>query len=492
MASYWRISLLLGCSVIIACSFFVPGGIYVAPGVVLIVATFIVARRAPHAAVCATFGYLCFEQFFFTMLSAETMLVLKVLPELMLLVVLSAIADKVMRRGQVSRAGITIAMLAGLMVLTSGLINAIPSDDFIYYGRKILRYVPLVLIMPAAFEGQSRIRFLQRFVAGLATVQLLVAAAQLVLGESAYHYFRPTVESVAFGEYVVPVARQIDVIEGTRLIGMLGTYMDFGLFLLFTGCIVAPFSLSGQRNPAIPRGIAIGLLAAIGTCLVLTFSRTTILAASVALGGYLLRQRRWLLLGAFASACVAVALLPFLLNELEVGSAERATHIVERLWGTYNMDYLDPRRYTRAFLLFMVPPAVLSVSPVVGIGPGYSRMMDLNLPNWIPIFTADNGYVSLLIQFGLVGVALFIALEVLLIRSLWKTWARSHSPEVRRQTLALLTFLIAIPAAHLFVDVLTIRYVSFMFWMVCGLAVGVVWRDHSSASLQPESTAHIT
>jgi len=482
----WRIALLLAFSLVVAVSFFVPGVKYTSPGIVLLVGAFLVARRAPHIVVCATFAYLCFEQFVFSMLSVEVILILKVLPELLLLVVMTAMADGLMRRSRAHRAGIIVLSAAGFMVLVSGLFNDIPLDDCVYYGRKILRYIPLVLIMPAAFDRESRIRFLQRFIAGMVFIQLLVAGAQVVMGESAYHYFRPTVDSVMIGDYIVPVARQLEVVEGTRLIGTLGTYMDLGLFLFFAGCFISPFALGDRAHLVISRWLVHVLLVGIGMCLVMTFSRLTILAAVVALGAYLLRQRQWFLLASYVTVCIVVALVPFLIEEFSVGSAERATNISERLWGTYSLDYLDPGRYIRAFLLFIVPPAVMRVSPFFGIGPGFSRMPDLNLPNWVPIITADNGYVSLLIQFGLLGVVLFITMQTWLIKSLWKTWAMKRSIDEQRLTLALLTFLVGIPAAHLFVDVLTIRYGSFMFWMACGLAFGVVWREKSSA-LQLES-----
>ena len=470
----WQAAVVVLFSVAIAVALLFPGGAVAAAVLGIAVPVFLLARRAPHVVICLTFAFLCFEQFIFTLVSTQAILFIKVLPDVILLAVTLAIGDKVFRRRGSSHMGIAILALAVFMVLVSGFVNGIRSDDFLYYGRKILRYVPFVLIAPVAFEGEASKAFFRQVLTLLATIQILAGVIQLWGGEAAYHYFRPTVESVSFGDYEVPVARTISVIEGTRLVGTMGTYMDFGLFMLLAGCFLLPWSID-SKIPLASRFKSLVLLAAVSCCLVLSFSRMTILGGVIALGAFLARQRRWTALALYAAACALLLMLPFLYAEVVTSSAERATRIVDRIWATYDFDYLDPRRYTRAFLVFAVAPAVLADSPLFGLGPGFSRMSVLALPSWnLPLYMADNGYVSLLVQHGLFGVGLFLSFMTWLLHSLGKAWAVARSTEQRQLIVSLITYLSALLVVHFFVDVLTVRYVSFAFWLCCGMAVGLI------------------
>ena len=465
--------ILVGSSTLVALSFLAPVGSALGLVLVITLGLFLTAQRAPHVVVCLLLTYLCFEQFIFSLATGEVILMLKPVPEVVLILVLVARAPDLLRSCRELRAGLLIIGTAILVVAVSWLVNGNPLDDGLYYARKILRYTPLLLVMPIAFRAVRARESLKRCLLALAAVQVGVGLLQLAVGEQAYLFFRPSLETLSFHAYDVPVANRLNVIEGTRLIGTLGSYMDYALLLFLGACFALPDLLKRDRDTGWHARALFFL--ALCLCILLSFSRMTMAAAVLGFGAcFLLAKRRAMLLG-FLGLCLCVALLPYILSLNAQESAERATGVLNRVWGSYDQMYLDPMRYSRAFLSFVVAPSVLVAAPLTGIGPGFDNFGALGLPSWrIPLYLMDNGYVNLLVHYGLLGLGTFVTLVTWLILTVRGALIKATSDARRAHLMSLLTYVIGMAAVHFFVDVTSARYASFAFWLVAGLAVQVV------------------
>jgi polysaccharide biosynthesis protein PslJ len=240
-----------------------------------------------------------------------------------------------------------------------------------------------------------------------------------------------------------------------------------GLLVLLS--ILAVTHLLANR-PVLPRRYLVPLAAAIVICLVLTFSRGSMVGVVVALLLLaLLRYRKLLLI------LVAAAGLMFLLPQTEFYLGR----FVEGVQGQDLATQMRFGEYKDALIL-------ISRNPVLGVG--FSGTPDIDL-----YIGVSSVYLLVSEQMGLVGLSLFLITLVSYWIVIWRGWRRlpgGHPLEAPLLGYGLAIFGAAIGGLfdHFFFNIGFTHLVS-LFWLVMGLGVAASLLVEKPYSLDP---AHIS
>ena len=113
--------------------------------------------------------------------------------------------------------------------------------------------------------------------------------------------------------------------------------------------------------------------------------------------------------------------------------------------------------------------SALSQSPIVGFGEGMSGLK-AGLVGEKGVVTIDNTYLSILLDFGYVGLSLFVALMLSCVWGAWSAFYRSASPQAQSRSAAIVAFTVSIvigqSAASIYDNLLPV-------FMLAGACVGM-------------------
>ena len=242
-------------------------------------------------------------------------------------------------------------------------------------------------------------------------------------------------------------------IEDDPLLPMraIGTSIDpniLGGLLILVGSLTVPQLFA--RRPLLNRTLVVLILAVMGLCLVLTFSRSSMfgLGCALALLG-LARYRR--LLPVLAVVGLLILLLP--------QTREYIVHFTE---GVQFQDLASKMRlgeYKDAFIL---------ISRYPWIGVGFIGAPDIDI-----YLGVSSLYLLIAEEMGLVGLGVFLAIMVIFFRYTWRSWkGMEHDPRLEAILLGLQTAVVG----GLIGGILDHYLFSFphavaFFWPCIGLAV---------------------
>ena len=221
-----------------------------------------------------------------------------------------------------------------------------------------------------------------------------------------------------------------------------------GLLILVTAVSVAQLF---ARKPVLPRWMLSIMVAFMGMCLYLTYSRGSLagLAAGLVVIGAV-RYRKLLLL--MAVVAVIVLLLP--------QTQAYIAHFIEGLRGEDLATQMRFGEYKDAFTL---------ISRYPWLGVGFAGTPDIDL-----YIGVRSVYLLIAEQMGLVGLSAFLLVIGVALASLWRAWRSMTQPDVEPVLLgfgaAIVGILVGGLADHYFVN-LDFPHSVAMFWLYVGLAM---------------------
>ncbi|MGA9349063.1 MAG: O-antigen ligase family protein [Anaerolineae bacterium] len=231
----------------------------------------------------------------------------------------------------------------------------------------------------------------------------------------------------------------------------IGTSVDpniLGGLLILVGSLTVPQLFT--RRPLFKRLLAVPILAVMGLCLVLTFSRGSMfgLGCALALLG-VVKYRR--LLPVLTIAGLLILLLP-----------QTQEYVVHFIQGVRIQDLASQMRlgeYKDAFIL---------ISRYPWIGVGFIGTPDIDI-----YLGVSSLYLLIAEEMGLVGLAVFLAIMAIFFRYTWRSWkSMGHDPRLEVLLLGLQTAVVGgLVGGILDHYLFSYPHAVAFFWLYIGLAV---------------------
>lgn len=388
------------------------------PGILIAAA----AAMWPRTFLVVMLAYIPVEPFLLKWVPGGASGVLSLAPEILLFIAAaSAIMlghrDDVVKRGQM-----WLFWLAGFVVI--GMLSAWLSNiawiDAVYWIRTNIRYMSAAFIVGYLGDRRWWLGTLAPVVAGGLILQSVVAVAEFVGGATVRVFFAPG-SMVVGGREFVDYALNVP----TGISGTLGFYNNFGLYSVLAAAVCAGALVTLQVSS--PQGLQVGLrsrrllvlaLWAGSMNVLLSASRQSLLvliavaAAMVAVVGPRRIGRKMIPVAVgFLLAAVVAYLVPSLTGPL--------AWIPQRFGQVVGGQAITQSLQTdRLFAVVRVVPAVLAVSPLLGLGPGALSSMfgvgaaagALSLSSEGVAYAQDVGWAGVFVQVGLLGVGMFVTL----------------------------------------------------------------------------------
>jgi len=368
--------------------------------------------------------------------------------------------------------------------LAVGLVSAWVADvaaiDAIYWLRTNVRYMSAALIVGALGDRRWWLRSVAPVIAWGVIVQCAVALIEFVGGASARLFFAPAnviLGGRAFVDYATTGPAGIS--------GTLGFYNNFGLYSALATAVCAGALLSISDDDSFdPDWIAgktrlFGVAVWAGTLnVLLSASRQSFLvffAAAVAMlivvGPRTVGRRMIPVIGFAVLFALATFLLPSLTGPL-AWIPERFGQVVG------GRAVAQSLQTDRLFAIVRVVPAVLLLSPVLGLGPGALSSLSgvgtaagsLSLSSEGVSYVQDVGWAGIMVQSGLAGFGMFVVLYWWLARSARRLY---RSGVLDRGAGGMLAAAFTIWATGMVASSpQLVRSTSLILWCVMGLCIG--------------------
>jgi len=467
------------------------------------------AIRNIHIVVLLLAVYTPFEEVILKWMPGSLAAALRFAPEALIILLLVCVLLRNVGRGTLwKRTPIDLPLILFVAFSAlSALANEVPPIVGVLGIREFARYISLYYLVVGARLTDRMIK--------LVVVGLLVSAAaeasigllQVVLGNSLSVFLIPE-DVVVAGVMVRPGFTQI--LSGrTRIFGTLGRYNTFGFFLTIS-CLLG-LGLYLKLRTTLPRWQRWGLVALAGLAgpaMLLSFSRTSWFAlyAGVLVLLLLAKWKRTLLVAAIIPLLATVLLLSWVtLEDWRVQEAEEAS-VVDRYMATFSPGYVDVLlRHGRLFSLLRVSPMVLREYPWLGLGPGtigsiatgggtlspgfypeYSHedwlyVADVGSPDSLG-YLHDVGWVSILAQVGVLGLAAYAWIIIELLRTSLHCYRNSTEAFARGLALGYVGLLVATILGNFAIFYFSLRAVSMYVWLVGGLVTTVYLRLRSETA----------
>ncbi len=386
-------------------------------------------------------------------------------------------------------------LFLGAWVLST-IVNGKTVPDALLHIKNLIRYICVFYLIYHSQSNKTFLRRVTRVILVMAAVQACVCGLQVFAGDFVGDFFRPE-EVVVDGKLI----RGEDIQEGTYHTKFTGTFArsnDLGHYLAFALCLLVARSLFlGQRLHHV-----VGLMLIVGA-LFFSSSRISWISAFVGVGLilFVLRHpKRWIYV------LVPVVVLAIVLPGITmVGSHALYADmsIVHRFFHLFTPDFLElDHTAGRLYAILQTAPAVLTTSPLFGLGPGsfmpitetidkeyaFAGANQLGLQPFALRYTHDVGYVALFVQGGLLGLVAFVLLFVMLYRRVHGALHKEIDPEIRAFMVGGLGFLVALAVQSLASFNVTYRNQSLVIWTVCGLLALFSARIHFRSSRASEES----
>ncbi len=322
---------------------------------------------------------------------------------------------------------IVLFMVLSVFSFVAGLRYAGPTSTVIRQFAELLLSIALALVLADVLKEEPRLR---RFV----VIVMVAGAAAALIGIVLWAMPDTLAESVLRRLSVIgyPDSGIIRYVEENpdlpeRAIATTADPNALGGLLVMVGALVAPQALSEQ--PIIgKRWHAVVLLAVIGLCLLLTFSRGSMLAFGAALifvGA--VRYRKLLLI--LAVVALIIMALPW-----------TQYYILRMIEGFQGADLATQMRFGE----YKDALRLIGRYPLLGVGFAGTPDIDLYL-------SISNVYLTIAANMGILGLAVFLLLMVAIFTYVWQAYHRiSAAPTLRPIILGLTAGLIGALANGIF------------------------------------------
>jgi len=238
----------------------------------------------------------------------------------------------------------------------------------------------------------------------------------------------------------------------------IGTSVDpniLGGLLILVASLTVPQLYT--RRPLLKRWLAAPILAVMGLCLILTFSRGSLvgLGCALALLG-VVKYRR--LLPVLVISGLLILLLP-----------QTQEYVVHFIQGVQVQDLASKMR------LGEYKDALILISRYPWIGVGFIGTPDIDI-----YLGVSNVYLTIAEEMGLVGLGAFLAIMAIFFRYTWRSWkTMGHDPRLEALLLGLQTAVVGGLVGGLLDHYLfSYPHAVAFFWLCIGLAVAAAQISH--------------
>jgi len=394
------------------------------------------------------------------------------------LVLLKTISEKLVRNERLvsSPIDLPLLLLAGLGLISS-FVNGMPILAGLLGLRPLLRYAALFyLILNSDFSEQSLPR-LFKAVMLIALLEVGIGLAQYALGEPANLFLRPK-DSVVADRLVNALSNSQDLFAGQKVFATLGRYNLLGAFLACVLLLLLAYRF--ERGVLSPK-LKLLLLGAFPVFL-LTYSRLSwvgFLAGFITL--LFIRKKSKLLLAFGLIGLIFV--MAFSSGNTSLKESEVKGSLKDRILGPFTSDYWSVSSSSqRLFVVSQVTSNISGAGLLIGYGPGtmgsllskleegVSRLGELGDPKQLFI-VGDVGWISLMGQVGVLGLALFVWLIIALFRATLLSYHKTNHFWVKSLTLGLLGYVMAMVVMNFFGSPFETRVNSAYFWILSGVVL---------------------
>ncbi len=451
----------------------------------------LLAWKKPAAVISGLAFYIPLERFVTVRLPDTAFILSQASGEIVLLALLAGILLKRTVRGRhfvSTPIDLALVVFVGICLL-SALINGVGLSSTAYGVRILLRYAIVFYAIVNAGFTRRQLRFIFAAYVAAMGIQIAAGLVQVLSGGSAKEWFIASRE-VAIGDVTFAKGQR----EGgtglglfTVIFGTLDSYNDYGMFLALAW--LTAYALSRERHGFYEKG-QLRLLLLLGfACVVLSFSRSSLLAVVIGLTtiSYVRGNR--------ALAWTTAVVLIVGLGAIAVLGAEysgqylpvRTTNLLYRWVRPFvpeNLALTQAGNY-RLFLALVVSVRVLAQSPVFGLGPGtFASALTLSAgsalyenlgmsPERAALYAADSNWTTVLVQTGLVGLVAFLFIMFGMAGFSGRAFRTTSDPTLRGACLAQISATTALVVAGFFGPFFEARYTSFYYWVLGGIVVAL-------------------
>lgn len=319
------------------------------------------------------------------------------------------------------------------------------------YNLRIFAYVIIGYSLALLIPKTDMTKRFAKILIVLSTVVCLIALLQWVLPKDIMTHFGYSIDRGVKPNFFID-----DKPDLPRVFSTLRDPNSLGAFLIFPIVIISQALIRGWKTNR--RMFLVGLLTLHVLVLLMTFSRSTLLATIVAVAALFALQNRSLLRKHKAKLIIGVTVVAVVL--LGAFVSLRDTYLVENvvLHADETTTLADPNEL-RVGLAQKAVDGI--IDQPLGHGPGTAGLVSTRLPNGL---LTENYFLQILYEVGIVGFAAFIALLYLIIRTLW---------DRRDQTvvIALLASFVGLVLANLLFHTWANEAVAISWFLLAGTAL---------------------
>jgi hypothetical protein len=433
--------------------------------------------------------YTPYEEFFLKFVPSDMASMARFGGELFILAMLSAVLLKKMAQGKPFRVSPLDVPL--VLFIAWALISAVANETSplttILGLRILLRYVLLYyVVIHADFPRETIATFVKLFLVA-AAIQMVIGLGTGAIGGKMRAFFMPS-RGLALGSTVIVAERHFEEAGvGGFISGAMLNFIHFGTFMTLSWLLALGLRLMGWLRS---RWLDLFLLLAF-VAVIASFSRQSLLALIAGLIVILLFSGRkklafWLVTGA-ATLVIVASLYAAVTYERPISPGTRALH--ERWLYAFQIQRLQPviTSNFRLFLILELSKALLSRSPLWGLGPGtFGSALsiatgdpiyrELGVSQWATTetnFVSDVNWVTLLGQFGLIGASFFALMLLSLFNYTRRALHRFDDPLAKGLALGTLGCIAAISIAAFFNPHFEIRPISLYLWLFAAFVIAL-------------------
>lgn len=442
-------------------------------------------RFRPFWLVLVLAAYLPLEEFILKWLpvSDSALLMLHQVPDMLLgAVALLVLGDRLVRFRGLRGFGLVFDWMIGLFLVSatvSLLLN--PGASIVQWLaslKALLRYLLLAYIVNSySVSRRDRKRLVSVLVAGV-WIQIVLGLTQFAGGLPMRDFLGARSSTAQIGGF------GLADFTGTRfegvndLMGTMGNTIDYGAFLV-VGITIFLCCVPPERRFQRSAGVMLSFF-----CVYLTNSRSALIAAFVIVFCYLYfrsGKRRALLFAVSTTTCIALIAIVLASGKALTNSDDYQSRT--RFFSMFSNDYVQAAMGQRLGMVVYLAPDFLS--DPAGVPFGYTPDSEVvvakarsrfpNVPDALllvlPGIIEDVYWLAIMIQYGLIGLTLFLSAFVWAIRTLLKRFHSETDTETRNFILsALLLMLVSIPM-NCFNQVLLLRQFTLCQWIFFAMAI---------------------
>ncbi|MFH0798829.1 MAG: hypothetical protein V2A66_01465 [Pseudomonadota bacterium] len=441
--------------------------------------------------------YLAFEETILQHIPGASFLFIKYSGDLMITMLALAVFTKLATRRYTLQIVMwnpinkPLLIFVGLAIL-SALINEVPFFPAFAGMRQLLRFVVLFYLITiiSTSEWDSRtVRSLLAVLACVVVIQALIGYAQAILGPgSSFNHFLSPGRSYFYEG--IWISGGLSWADSKGVYGTMLSKNTYGVFMMSVSVFILGMLQMAKQNRE--RYMLILVIAA--PCILLSYARQSMYGFLI--GGaaisIVVRNKRLLI------AIIMMASLLVLLARHQAFEdpkiSEEAT-ISQRFVSTFHKPYIKrsmagdrlfvatkitPKLFASKYIFLGLGPAAFgsAVGSAIGYLEGYKKM---GVPT-ISAIVSDVGFVSLLGQFGIIGLGAMMMIFVRLFVSIYHLHKNSDDEFFRGMALGSMGLLCAFIITNFGYVNFELRQCSFCFWLLLALTL-TYWGKDTVAKL---------